>query len=62
MDVSLSSVEVLPRQIGLAKVLQRQAIDGVLKVVYRTPFKAIITFLGKANALKLVNMVQNIWL
>ncbi|XP_073949928.1 uncharacterized protein [Choristoneura fumiferana] len=42
IEVSLSSRETLPKQIGMAKLLRSENIKGVSKVTYKSPYKILL--------------------
>lgn len=54
-EVCISSIEVLPRQIALAKLLRSNDISGILKIKFKSPHKALILFNCKDDAKKLIN-------
>lgn len=54
-DVSLSSKQVLPKQIGMAKLMRAENINNILRIKYKGPYKVIISFKNKIDAEKLMN-------
>lgn len=52
-EICMTSKEVLPKQMGLAKLLQRENISGVLSVKYKNPYRVLIQFDNDENAEKL---------
>ncbi|XP_073965128.1 uncharacterized protein [Choristoneura fumiferana] len=57
-EVSISSKEALPKKIGMAKLLKDENITGIIKVVYRSPYKLLIRFKDNESAGTLVNCTQ----
>lgn len=54
-EVCLSSREILPKQIGMAKLLKSQNIKNIVRIKYKGPYKALITFNNKNDAKELLN-------
>lgn len=52
-EVCMTSKEVLPKQIGLAKLLRSNDIQNILKIKYKNPYKVIIQFKKSEDAQKL---------
>lgn len=53
-DVYITSKEILPKQIGMAKLLRAEKIFGISKVVYKNPFRVCVQFENRDNANKLL--------
>lgn len=51
--VCITAKETLPRQFGMAKLLRTHNIGNIIKVVYKNPYRALIYFDNKDNALKM---------
>ncbi|XP_039747852.1 uncharacterized protein LOC120625008 [Pararge aegeria] len=54
-EISITSLEILPKQISLAKFLRSLSIPSILKVKYKSPYKVIVTFASKNDADILLN-------
>lgn len=54
-EVCVTSVDVLPRQIAMAKLLRSNHITGIIKIKYKTSFKVLIQFKDKEAAVKLLD-------
>ncbi|XP_052759006.1 uncharacterized protein LOC128202492 [Galleria mellonella] len=54
-EVSVSSLEALPKQIALAKLLRSLTISNIVRIKYKNPYKILIRFEKKENAEKLIN-------
>lgn len=54
-DVCLSSYEVLPKQIGLARLFKSEGITNASKIRYKNAYKVIISFDKREDALELIN-------
>lgn len=54
-QVRLSSLEILPKQFSLAKLLKSESIENILKVKYTSPYKVNILFKTEEDANKLLN-------
>lgn len=57
VEIVVTSKEVLPKQIGLAKVLQKEGVRDVIKVSYKSPYKVLISFKNEMSAQYLMNNV-----
>lgn len=56
IEVCLTSVDsILPKQIGMAKLLRSENIKNILRVKYKGPYKVLLQFTDKVHAEKLVN-------
>lgn len=53
-EVCVSSKELLPRQIALAKLLRSQNIQHIHKIKFKSPYKVLISFNSKDEAEKLM--------
>lgn len=53
-DVYVTSKEVLPKQIGLAKLLRDENIQGITKILYKNPYKVQIQFENRQYAEKIL--------
>ncbi|CAB3222491.1 unnamed protein product [Arctia plantaginis] len=53
-EVCITSLECLPKQIAMAKLLRSQNITGIDRIKYKNVNKAIISFFKKECALKLM--------
>ncbi|XP_045772942.1 uncharacterized protein LOC123872606 [Maniola jurtina] len=53
-QVSITSKEVLPKQIAFAKLLRAENITNILRIKFRSPFKVLIQFECKEHAEKLI--------
>lgn len=54
-EVCLSSNQILPKQIGLAKLLSAENIANVNRIKYKTPYKVLIYFDSEERANQLIN-------
>lgn len=54
-DVCLSSLAVLPKQIGLARLLKSEGITNASKIKYKNAYKVVISFDEREDALGLIN-------
>lgn len=52
-EICMTSKEVLPKQMGLAKLLRKENIGGVMTVKYKNPYRVIIQFDNEEEAEKL---------
>ncbi|XP_045773289.1 uncharacterized protein LOC123872797 [Maniola jurtina] len=55
IEVSVTSKEILPKQMALAKLLRSENILSILSIKYKSPFKVLIEFGDKENAHKLLS-------
>ncbi|KOB68062.1 reverse transcriptase [Operophtera brumata] len=55
VEVCVSSIQLLPKQIGLAKLLKAENIPNVSEIKYKTPYKVFMKFESRADAVMLVN-------
>ncbi|KAF9419092.1 hypothetical protein HW555_004263 [Spodoptera exigua] len=53
-EVCVTSIDVLPKQIAMAKLLRSENITGIIKIKYKSSFKVLIQFKDKESALKLL--------
>ncbi|KAM3963395.1 uncharacterized protein ACR2FA_002328 [Aphomia sociella] len=53
-EVSLISLECLPKQIAMAKLLRSENIKGITRIKYKSPYKALIQFKNRVDATKLM--------
>lgn len=54
VEVGISSKEVLPKQIGMAKILQQENLTGIIKVKFKSPYKVVITVSNDDDAGKII--------
>ncbi|CAG9571983.1 unnamed protein product [Danaus chrysippus] len=54
-EVCISSKQALPKQIGMAKLMRSQCIKNILRIKFKGPYKALITFSTKCDAEQLIN-------
>lgn len=54
-EVCLTSTQVLPKQIALAKLLNAESITKVLRIKYKGPYKVLVKFEKQEDADKLIN-------
>ncbi|XP_075988714.1 uncharacterized protein LOC142984784 [Anticarsia gemmatalis] len=54
-EVSLSSVQILPKQMALARLIRDQGIMNIIKIKYKSPYKVFVRFSNKIQAEKLAN-------
>lgn len=55
IEVCVSSNELLPKQIGLAKLLKSENIPNITEIKYKTPYKVFMRFETRADAEKLIS-------
>lgn len=53
--VCITAKETLPRQFGMAKLLRSHNLGNIIKLVYKNPYRALIYFDKKENAVKMLN-------
>ncbi|KAF9422545.1 hypothetical protein HW555_001749 [Spodoptera exigua] len=53
--MSLTSLEVLPKQMALARLLKNENIQNILKINYKSPYKVFIHIAKKEDGEKLMN-------
>lgn len=53
--VCLTSVEVLPKQMALAKILRNENINNIIRIHYKNQYKIFIQFDDKKQAENLIN-------
>lgn len=53
-EVCLTSAEILPKQMALAKMLKNENIINIMKIHYKNPYKIFIQFSDKKQAEKLI--------
>ncbi|XP_059052572.1 uncharacterized protein LOC131847123 [Achroia grisella] len=54
-EIIVSSKDILPKQIGMAKLLKSENITNILRIKYKGPYRLIISFKDKEDAEKLLN-------
>ncbi|XP_050556609.1 uncharacterized protein LOC126911796 [Spodoptera frugiperda] len=54
IEVCLTSAEVLPKQMALAKMLRNENILNIMKIHYKNPYKIFIQFSDKVQAENLI--------
>lgn len=54
-EVCLTSQTVLPKMIGMAKLLKSQKINDILKIKYKSPYKILITLKNIEETNKILN-------
>lgn len=54
-EVCISSKQILPKQIGLAKLLRSENVEGVIRIKYKGPYKVLICFENREFAEKILN-------
>ncbi|CAK1580745.1 unnamed protein product [Parnassius mnemosyne] len=54
-EVCVTSLEYLPKQMALAKLLRTQNIRNITRIKYKSPFKVLIQFKQKEDALLLMS-------
>lgn len=54
-EVCLTSLEVLPKQIGLVKLLKSENLLNITRIKYRSPYKVFIKFETREEADKMLN-------
>lgn len=63
-EVAVSGKNMLPKQLGFAKLLSNANIQGVLAVTYKNPYKLLIRFKAECNAESFLNndiIKENEW-
>lgn len=53
--VSIVSREILPKQFGLAKLLRAENIKNILKIMYKSPYRALIELESRVDCDSLIN-------
>lgn len=53
-EVSITSLEILPKQVRLAKLLREEKIQSIIKIKYKSPYKVLVLFENKNEADKLL--------
>ncbi|CAG4995415.1 unnamed protein product [Parnassius apollo] len=53
--VCVTSLQCLPKQIGLAKLLKSENIINVMKIRYKSPYKVLVQFQKLEDAYQLIN-------
>ncbi|KAG7306743.1 hypothetical protein JYU34_008174 [Plutella xylostella] len=54
-EVCVISRQILPKQIGLAKLLRAEQVQNISRIKYKNPYKVLINFDRKEDAEKLIN-------
>ncbi|CAB3236856.1 unnamed protein product [Arctia plantaginis] len=54
-EVCITSLELLPKPIAIAKLLRSNNIKDILRIKYKSSYKVLIQFQTKEDAIKLVN-------
>lgn len=54
-DVCITSYEMLPKQIGLARLFKSEDITNASQIKYKNAYKAIISFEKREDALRVIN-------
>ncbi|XP_039760327.1 uncharacterized protein LOC120633957 [Pararge aegeria] len=54
IEVIITSKEILPKQMALAKLLRAENIGNILSVKYKSPYKVLVEFSDTRNAEKLL--------
>lgn len=52
--ISLTSLEVLPKQMALAKLLKNENIQNILRINYKSPYRVVIQIAKKEDGEKLI--------
>lgn len=55
IEVCVTSLEILPKQMALAKLLRAEKLEKILRIKYKNPYKVIIQFENTYQAEKLLN-------
>lgn len=58
-EVCLTSLQVLPKQMALAKLLRSDNIQNIIKIKYKSPYKVFVQFDDKNEAKKLLSFPKN---
>ncbi|XP_037294140.1 uncharacterized protein LOC115454983 [Manduca sexta] len=53
--ISMTSKEILPKQFRMAKLLQAENFQNIVKIAYKGPYRVFIHFGDKLNAEKMLN-------
>lgn len=59
-EICMTSKEVLPKQMGLAKLLRNANIGGIIEVKYKNPYKVILQFNKEQEAEKLCTKMNSL--
>ncbi|CAG5024363.1 unnamed protein product [Parnassius apollo] len=54
-EVCITSLQCLPKQIGLAKLLKSENIINIMKIQYKSPYKVLVQFQKLEDAYHLIN-------
>lgn len=54
IEICITSLQELPKQMAMARILKSENIGGIIKIKYRSPFKIFITFSNEDDAEKLL--------
>lgn len=54
-EAVLTSQDILPKQISMAKLLRSEDIQGVIQIKYKNPYKVLIEFESRIKADKLIS-------
>ncbi|XP_045542711.1 uncharacterized protein LOC123723607 [Papilio machaon] len=57
-EVCISSLQCLPKQIAMAKLLKSNNIQNILQIRYKNPYKVLIKFTNKKDAESLITCKQ----
>ncbi|XP_013164462.1 PREDICTED: uncharacterized protein LOC106115580 [Papilio xuthus] len=57
-EVCISSLQCLPKQIAMAKLLKSNNIQNILQIRYKSPYKVLIKFTNKKDAESLITCKQ----
>ncbi|XP_022819417.1 uncharacterized protein LOC111351629 [Spodoptera litura] len=55
VEVCVSSVDALPKQMAFAKLLSNESIKNILRIKYKSPYKVLIRFATNEDAENLIN-------
>lgn len=58
IEVCITSLQILPKQMALAKLLKTEKIDNILKIKYKSPYKVVIQVQNKNEAEKIIKCRQ----
>lgn len=54
-EVCITSLQILPKQMAMARMLKAEKLENILSIKYRSPYKILVKLSNKENAEKLIN-------
>lgn len=59
-EICMTSKEILPKQMGLAKLLRKENIGGITAIKYKNPYRVILQFNNEEEAKKLCTRMNEL--